>query len=49
MKIKFFLVITIFVLFTITGGAVFAQDFGFGFDDNAGTSDSAPDCRECRR
>jgi hypothetical protein len=40
MKIKKIIVITIFVLFTITGGAIFAQDFGFGFDDSAGTSDS---------
>jgi hypothetical protein len=39
MKIKIFLAITIFVLFTITG-VVFAQDFGFGFGDDTETSDS---------
>ncbi|MDR0289572.1 MAG: hypothetical protein LBI06_01395, partial [Treponema sp.] len=41
MKKNYFCAGVFVLLYAIAGGAVFAQDFGFGFDDEAGAQDSA--------
>jgi hypothetical protein len=41
MKMKYFIVITFFLLFSIVGG-IFAQDFGFGFDDDDAVAADSP-------
>jgi hypothetical protein len=41
MKMKYFIVITVFLFFAIVGG-IFAQDFGFGFDEDEAVAENSP-------